>query len=124
MPAPHVPETRGCQLGAALTALKRDQHVQVTCRFLTKGNERLIFSRVVPSIEGIHIRELYDYDSLWFPVASFGHFVASALCQIASAVLGDQRPDLRPVFLEFSRIGDDVRLGALSGWRASTEDRP
>jgi hypothetical protein len=30
-------------------------------------------------------------------VASFGHFVASALCQIASAVLGDQRPDLRPV---------------------------
>jgi hypothetical protein len=70
----------GLPAGAALNAFKGDQHVQVACRFLAKDNERLIFSRVVPSIEGIDVRELYDYDSLWFPVASFGHFVASALC--------------------------------------------
>ena len=31
-----------------------------------------------------------------------------ALSEVASAVLGDHRPDLRPVFLEFHRVGDDV----------------
>ena len=32
----------GLPAGAALNAFKRDQHVEVACRFLTKGNERLI----------------------------------------------------------------------------------
>src|ERR1700694_1450976 len=38
-----------------LCALKRDQHIQITGTFLTKGDERLVFRRVVPSVEGIHI---------------------------------------------------------------------
>jgi hypothetical protein len=37
-----------------------------------------------------------------------GHLVAPALCQVTSAVLGDHRPDLCPVFLEFCSVGNDV----------------
>jgi hypothetical protein len=91
-----------------LCALKRDQHTQITCTFLTKGDERLLFRRIVPSVEGIHVWELYDCDPFWFPMSSLRHFMASALCQVAPAVLRDHRPDLGPVFLEFGRVGDDV----------------
>jgi len=91
-----------------LCALKADQHTQITCTFLTKGDERLLFRPIVPSVEGIHVWELYDYDPFWFPMSSLRHFMASALCQVAPAVLRDHRPDLGPVFLEFGRVGDDV----------------
>jgi hypothetical protein len=94
--------------GGVLGALQRDQHVLIACGFLTKGNERLIFRRVVPSGEGDHVRELDDYDSFGFPVPSLRHFMASAFCQVTPAMLGDHRPDLGPVFLEFGRVRDDV----------------
>ena len=53
-------------------------------------------------------REFDDDDPLRLPVASLGHFVAAAPGQIASAVFGDHRPDLDPVFLELGGVGDDV----------------
>jgi hypothetical protein len=70
-----------------LCALKRDQHIQITCTFLTKGDERLLFRRIVPSVEGIHVWELYDYNPFWFPMSSLRHFMASALCQVAPPCL-------------------------------------
>jgi hypothetical protein len=51
---------------------------------------------------------LYHRDALWLPMASFRHFVASTLCQIASTVLGHHWSNLRPVFFKFGRISDDV----------------
>jgi hypothetical protein len=32
----------------------------------------------------------------------------AAFCQVAPAVLGDQRPHLRSILFEFGRVGNDV----------------
>jgi len=48
-------------------------------------------------------------------MAALGHLVASSLCQVAPALLGDHRADLGPVFLEFGRVGDDVLDNNLRG---------
>src|SRR5229473_3125330 len=103
-----VPWGLNLNLTKLLNAFEREHHIQVACRFLAKGNQRLIFRRVVPGVERIHVREFDDNDALRFPVASLGHFVAAALGQVASAMLGDHRPDLDPVFLEFGGVGDDM----------------
>jgi len=52
-------------------------------------------------------------------VAALGHFVAAAPGQIASAVFGDHRSDLDPVFLEFGGVGDDV-LNDEVGWHVKS----
>jgi hypothetical protein len=77
-----------------LCALKCDQHIQIACTFLSKGNQRLVLRRVVPSVQGIHVREFYDYDPLRLPMASLRHFVASGLCQVAPAILAIIGPTL------------------------------
>src|SRR6202023_3211952 len=51
---------------------------------------------------------LYDYDPLWFPMASLRHLVASALCQVAPTILGNHGPDPGPGLLEFGRVRDLV----------------
>jgi len=72
------------------------------------------------------------------PMASFRHFVAFALCQIACAVLGHHWPDLVPIFFKFSRVGDDVLnnypervaviefpdMNSLNTWYSSSEYQP
>ena len=68
-----------------LCALKRDQHIQIACTFLTKSNEWLVLRGVVPSVQGVHVWEFYNYDSLRPPMASLGHFVTSALREVAPA---------------------------------------
>jgi hypothetical protein len=98
-----------------LRTLNREQHIKVACRLLPKRNEWFVLRRVVPSVEGVHVGELYDCDPLRFPVASLGHFVASTLRQVTPAVLGHHRPNLRPVFLELSRIRDDVFSDQVGG---------
>lgn len=55
----------------------------------------------------MHVRKFYDNDALGFPVTTLGKFVTSAFGQVTSAVLGDHRPDLDPIFLELASVGDD-----------------
>src|SRR5450759_2639222 len=85
-----------------LDSFENEQHIQVARAFFAQGNERLVFGRVIPGIKGIHIRELYDHNSLRFPVAALWQFVASAFCQVTSTMLDHHRRDLGPVFVKFS----------------------
>jgi hypothetical protein len=49
-----------------------------------------------------------DDGALRFPMATLWHLVASAFGQVSATILGDHRPDLRPVFFELGGVGDDV----------------
>src|ERR1700730_5924975 len=91
-----------------LCALKRDQHIQIACTFLTKSNQWLVLRGVVPSVQGVHVWEFYNYDSLRLPMASLGHFVASALSQVAPPILSDHRAHVGPVLLKLGRVMDDA----------------
>src|SRR5229473_7443529 len=102
-------------LDLRLHALKRDHHVQVACGFLAQRKQRLILGGVIPGIEKAHIRELDDDNPFRLPMTAFGHFVASAFGQIASAVPGNHRANLDAIFLELCGIGDDV-FGDIVGW--------
>ena len=55
-----------------------------------------------------HVEKFYHDDPLRFPMSFFWHFMASALCEVASAVLCHHWPNFRSVFLKFGCIGDDV----------------
>src|SRR5262245_52206172 len=65
---------------STLCAFEHKQHVLVASALLSKSDQRLIFGRVVPSVQRIHVRKFYHHDPLRLPVAAFWHFVASALC--------------------------------------------
>ena len=84
-----------------LCALKRDQHIQIACTFLTKSNQWLVLRGVVPSVQGVHVWEFYNYDSLRPPMASLGHFVTSALREVAPAILSDGGPRRGPTVGSF-----------------------
>jgi hypothetical protein len=55
-----------------LNAFKREHHIHVARALLTKRNKRLILGRAVAGIEGIHVGELNDDDTLGLPMPSLG----------------------------------------------------
>jgi 3-deoxy-D-manno-octulosonate 8-phosphate phosphatase KdsC-like HAD superfamily phosphatase len=88
--------------------LKCNQHVEIARALLTKRDERLIFNRIVPRIERVHVGKFDHDNSLWFSVSALRKSVRVAFCEVPTAMLGDHRSDLGSVLLELSRIGDDV----------------
>jgi hypothetical protein len=75
---------------------------------LLKRDERLVFVRIVPSLEGIHTGEFGDRHQFGLPVPSLRKLMGVALRQRPTAVLGNHRPHHREIFLERRRIRDDV----------------
>jgi hypothetical protein len=51
---------------AGLSAFEREHHIEIARALLAKSNERLIFGRVVPSVESSHVREFNDDDASGF----------------------------------------------------------
>src|SRR5512134_725429 len=72
---------------SSLDAFEGEQHVEITGTRFAEGYERLIFGRVVPTVKGIHVWKLDDYNPLWFPVTTLRQSMASAFGQVTPAIL-------------------------------------
>src|SRR5262249_39247276 len=100
-----------------------NQHV-FGCR-LPKGDQRLIFRRSIPRVQGGHIRKLNDHDALRLPygVILFQDYMAAGLGDVAPAVLRDDVADLGPVLLELCWISNRVLSNDVS-WHSSLRAWP
>src|SRR5262249_47216906 len=102
----------------ASSTFEGNQHV-FGCR-LPKGDQRLIFRRSIPRVQGGHIRKLNDHDALRLPygVILFQDYMAAGLSDVAPAVFRDDGADLGPVLLELCWISNRVLSNDVS-WHSS-----